>query len=121
MKAMAKTTVRGGSKIARFLEAVGDPRVTDAILARATATVMRRSVLPRVRAATPFRTGRLRNSLRIVIRGSDVQLRARFYWHFIKVGQSEQSLAEYAIDIVNQNREQLRQEIRLELRRTFGL
>ena len=118
---MARVTIRGGRKLARFIERASDPRLTDAALAAATARVLRRSVLPQLKAVMPFRTGKLRRSLRIITRGGTIELRGAFYWHFQKAGNTDKSLAEYAIDLINAQRPQLREEIKLELRRALGI
>ena len=44
---------------------------------------VRRRVLPRIRARAPYRTGRLRSSIRLVASGGGVRIIAAFYGAFV--------------------------------------
>ena len=112
-----RVTIRGGRKLARFLENAAG--LTDEVLARAMAKVLKQRMVPALRTLAPNRTGRLRRSLRIVQRGGTIELRAVFYGRFVPFGG--QTLAEAAIDWINRNKPTIRAQLRLEVRRELQL
>ena len=115
----AGVTIRGGRKLARFLERAAG--LTNERLAKIMATVLRRTMLPALRTLVPTRTGKLGKSLNIVQRGENIELRAVFYGRFVPIGSARDSLAETAIDWLNANRAAIRSQLKLEVRKELGL
>ena len=112
-------TVRGGRKLARFLRRATDPDVTETARATAIARVLRKMLVPALRAILPRRTGVLRNSLKVEQRGQHVAIRIAFYWRFLLVGTPPQRPDEWAIDWINANKTIVRTEISIELRKAL--
>ena len=115
----SRVTIRGGRKLARFLErATG---LTNERLAAIMATVLRRTLLPALRTLVPSRTGKLKRSLKIIQRGENIELRAIFYGRLIPIGSGRDSLAEVAIDWLNQNRVAIRPQLKFEVKKELGI
>ena len=112
-------TIRGGRKLARFLERASG--LTDERLAAVMATVLRRTLLPAMRTLTPVRTGKLRRSLKIIQRGKNIELRAIFYGRMVRIGPNGERLAELAIDWLNANRVAIKAQLKLEVRKELGI
>ena len=115
----SRVTIRGGKKLARFLEKAAG--LTSERLAAIMATVLRRTMLPALRTLVPSRTGRLKRSLKIIQRGENIELRAVFYGRLIPIGSGRDSLAEVAIDWLNQNRVTIRAQLKAEVRRELKI
>ena len=111
----SRVTVRGGGKLARFLERAAG--LTNERLAKIMATVLRRTMLPALRSIVPSRTGRLKRSLKIVQRGENIELRSVFYGRLVPIGSSGDRLAEVAVDWLNQNRVTIRAQLKLAIRK----
>ena len=118
---MPSITIRGGRKLRRFLERANDPKITAEALARAYAKVIRQVVIPALRVQVPIRTGRLRSSLRVVQRGAYLELRGVFYGRFQRLGPGRDTIAERAMDIIAANKNLIRNQARIELRRALGV
>lgn len=107
----SRVTVRGGRKLERFIadfeRFASDPQKQAEIMAK----VVRRVVLPALRAAVPRRTGRLRQSIRVVARDGVVDILGVFYGAFIRIGPRRQTLPELALDIIARNRPLIRAEL----------
>ena len=116
---MATATVRGGRKLARFLQRSKNKKVTGDAVARALTKVIRRTILPKVRALLPKRTGRLRKSLRAIQIKSTVEIRVVFYGRFQKVGS--QTAAEAVVDMIEANRSAIKAQVKIELRNALGV
>ena len=78
-------------------------------------------MLPALRTLVPSRTGRLKRSLKIIQRGADIELRAIFYGRLVPIGTARDSLAEVAIDWLNENRVIIKAQLRLEVRKELGI
>ena len=117
--AASRVTIRGGRKLARFLERAAG--LTNERLAKIMATVLRRRLLPALRSLVPSRTGKLKRSLNIVQRGENIELRSVFYGRLIPIGSARDSLAEVAIDWLNENRVAIRAQLALEVKKELGL
>lgn len=115
----SRVTIRGGRKLARFLERAAG--LTDERLAKIMATVLRRTLLPALRTLTPVRTGKLRRSLKIIQRGDTIELRAVFYGRMVRIGPGGERLAELAIDWLNRNRPTIKAQLSAEVRRELGI
>ena len=115
----SRVTIRGGKKLARFLERAAG--LTNERLAKIMATVLRRRLLPALRSLVPSRTGKLKRSLNIVQRGENIELRSVFYGRLIPIGSARDSLAEVAIDWLNENRVAIRAQLKLEVKKELGL
>ena len=115
----SRVTIRGGRKLARFIERAAG--LTNERLAKIMATVLRRRLLPALRSLVPSRTGRLKRSLKIVQRGENIELRSVFYGRLIPIGSARDSLAEVAIDWLNENRVAIRAQLALEVKKELGL
>lgn len=114
-------TVRGGRKLRRFITRLNDPRVTGEAVARALASVLRREIIPSVLPALPRRTGRLRQSVRVVQRDASVEIRAVFYGRWVPVGPQRIPLAEYIVDRLEDHRDAIRDAVERELRTALGI
>lgn len=106
-----RVTVRGGRRLTTFL--VEFQRVSVQIVLQATAEVIQTVVLPQLRAATPVRTGRLRSSLRAVVRGGGVEIRGRFYGRFV-------GLPERAVELIDAAKPAIVRLVRARLRSRYG-
>ena len=115
----SRITIRGGRKLARFLEKASG--LTPERLAALMARVLSRTMLPALRTLVPSRTGRLKRSLKIIQRGADIELRAIFYGRLVPIGTARDSLAEVAIDWLNENRVIIKAQLRLEVRKELGI
>lgn len=115
----SRVTIRGGRKLARFLERAAG--LTNERLAKIMATVLRRTLLPALRTLVPSRTGKLKRSLNIVQRGENIELRSVFYGRLVPIGSARDSLAEVAIDWLNENRVTIKAQLTLEVRRELGI
>ena len=111
----SRVTIRGGRKLARFLERAAG--LTNERLAAIMAKVLRRTMLPALRQLVPSRTGKLRRSLKIIQRGENIELRSIFYGRLVPVGSARDTLAEVAIDWLNQNRVAVKAQLKLEIRK----
>ena len=107
-------TLRGGNKLRRFLFRV-QQELTPEKIARVAAQVLRRRVIPQLRSVAPRRTGSLIRSLKIVQRGSRVELRGNFYGRFVRT-RDGQSLARLAMQLIEESRSEIRAEIQALLR-----
>ena len=115
----SRVTIRGGAKLARFLERAAG--LTSERLAKIMATVLRRTMLPALRTLVPTRTGKLKRSLNIVQRGENIELRSVFYGRLVPIGTGRDSLAEVAIDWLNANRVAIRAQLKFEVRKELGI
>ena len=115
----SRVTIRGGRKLARFLERAAG--LTNERLAAIMATVLRRTMLPALRTLVPVRTGKLKRSLKIIQRGENIELRAVFYGRLVPIGTGRNNLAEVAVDWLNDNRVTIKEQLKLEVKRELGL
>ena len=107
-------TLRGGSKLRRFLLRV-EQEFSPETVARIAAEVLRRRVLPKMRRVAPRRTGSLIRSFRILQQGSHVEMRGNFYGRFINTTDGR-SLAVVAMELIEEARSEIRDEIAQKLR-----
>ena len=103
---MARVSIRGGRKLQRFFESAAG--LSDEKLAKIMATILRRTMLPAIKARVSRRTGRLQRSLRIVQRGSSIELRGVFYAQLARMGPGRDTVAEIAMDWIERNRPMVR-------------
>ena len=113
-----RVTIRGGQRLRRFIQRAEG--LTGERLAQITARILRNYVLPRIRSRAPRRTGRLRRSLRIIQRGSRIELRGVFYTPMVR-DSTGKSVEDIAMDIIEENRDEIRAQIRTQVRRELGL
>ena len=95
-------------------------QLTPERLARIAAEVLREVVLPILKSRVPKRTGRLSRSLNIRHRGGVVELRGDFYGPLVNRGQRD-SVAAIAMDIVEQQRDGIRDGIAKGVRAFLGV
>ena len=114
-----RVTIRGGRKLRRFLSKVEG--LTGDKMAAIMAAILKRRLLPALRGMVPHRTGKLRQSLKIVQRGANIELRAIFYGRFVPIGTGRDSLAETAIDWLDANRLSIRNEFNTAIKRELGI
>ena len=113
-----RVTIRGGQRLRRFIARAEG--LTGERLAKITARIIRNYVLPRIRSRVPFRTGRLRRSLRVIQRGSRIELRGAFYAPMVR-DSAGKSVEDIAMDVIEESRNEIRGLIRAEVRRELGL
>ena len=105
-----RVVVSGGGRVQAFNDFIGN----DDVLGRAGAKILRKRMLPWLRAHVPRRTGKLAQSLRIRQRGATVSLQGRFYANFNNV-------AALSVQWMEHNRDLFRREMSAELRRQAGV
>ena len=113
-------TVRGGRKLARFLRRARALPATDDQRAAALLRVFENEIVPRLKAALPRRTGRLRNSVRAGRRGTQVFIEILFTWRWQRIGNPPVRPDEYVIDLINANRAAFTAALARELRAALG-
>ena len=113
-------TVRGGERLRKFIsdfQGLSNERV-----AALMADILRSVVLPQLRARAPKRTGALVRSLKVVRRGSGIELRGLFYGRFTSVpGQPGKTVARLAMEIIEDNRDQIRERLKVAILRELGV
>ena len=95
--------VTGGHNLARFIFQDGN---VDAAISAAIG-VIRSLVLPRLRAAVPFRSGRLRNTLHVARVGDAIQLRGVFYARMVRWNNGRHTVEELFIQLVRSHKAQI--------------
>ena len=86
------------------------------------ANILRAVVLPQLRARAPKRTGALQRSLKVIRRGSAIELRGLFYGRFVSAqGQPGKTVARLAMQIIEDNRDQIRERLKVAIRRELGI
>ena len=113
-------TVRGGDKLRKF---VSDFRgLSNERVAALMVNILRAVVLPQLRQRAPKRTGALQRSLKVVQRGSAIELRGLFYGRFVAIkGNPELTVARLAMQIIEDNRDQIRERLKEAIRRELGI
>lgn len=108
--------IRGGERLEKFILGATDP-ATRTQIAGAAARVMRRRILPTIRARSPERTGTLKRSLKIQNEGPSVQLRGVWYAQLVRWDGGQKSVATEAMNAIASQRFIIRREIAAEIRR----
>ena len=113
-------TVRGGEKLRKF---VADFRgLSNERVAALMAAILRREMLPELKRRAPKRTGALQRSLKIVQRGSGVELRGVFYGRFVSIKESPGlTVARLALNILEEKRSTIRTLLADAIRRELGI
>lgn len=113
-------TVRGGGKLRKF---VSDFRgLSNEKVAAIIATILRREMLPELKRRAPKRTGALQRSLKIVRRGSSVELRGIFYGRFVALRDAPGlTIARLALTILEEKRSRIRTLLADAIRRELGI
>ena len=113
----ATVRIKGGKRIHRFVTNADNP-----LLAVAAAyPIIRDRVMPALRAAVPFRSGKLRRSLRLVRQGTTIELLSIWYGNLVRWGNRKVSVQEVFIDLVAAFAPQIRAAIRAAVRAAGGL
>lgn len=110
--------LEGGAKLRRFIFAAQN--LTDEKLAELMADILRRVLLPELRAAVPRKSGQLRKSLVVVNEGAAVELRGVFYGRFVETTFRE-SVADTAMRILENRKVEIRELMKLAIRRELGV
>ena len=112
-------TVRGGNKLRKFItdfRGLSDKRVAQ-LLGR----VLRSVLLPALRAKALVRTGTLQRSLKIVQRGSGINLEGAFYGRFARGEGNKKTIVDHAMDILESHRDEIRERLKDAIRRELNI
>ena len=113
----ATVRIKGGQHIRRFVTNAADPLLA----VRAAYPVIRDLVMPALRARVPFRSGKLRRSLRLVRNGTTIELLSIWYGNLVRIGNRKVSVQDIFLDLVAAFAPQIRAAIRAAVRAAGGL
>ena len=112
-------TVRGGHRLRKFItdfRGLSNQRV-----AQLMAGILRSVLIPSLRTKALVRTGALQRSLKIVQRGEGVTLEGIFYGRFARNKESNKSIVDEAMDLIESRRNEIRERLKSAIRRELGI
>ena len=112
-------TVRGGDRLRKFItdfRGLSNKRV-----AQLMASILRSVLIPTLRTKALVRTGALQRSLKIVQRGEGVTLEGIFYGRFARNKESNKSIVDEAMDLIESRRDEIRERLSSAIRRELGI
>ena len=112
-------TVRGGHRLRKFItdfQGLSNRRV-----AQLMAGILRSVLIPTLRTRALVRTGALRKSLKIIQRGEGVTLEGAFYGRFARDKETNKSVVDHAMDIIESRRDEIRERLKTAIRRELNI
>ena len=112
-------TVRGGHRLRKFItdfRGLSNKRV-----AALMAGILRQVLIPALRAKALVRTGNLQRSLKIVQRGEGINLEGSFYGRFARNKESNKSIVDEAMDLIESRRNEIRERLGSAIKRELGI
>ena len=85
------------------------------------ASILRSVIIPTLRTKALVRTGALQRSLKIVQRGEGVTLEGIFYGRFARNKESNKSIVDEAMDLIEARRDEIRERLKSAIRRELGI
>ena len=113
----ATVRIKGGRRIHRFVANASDPLLA----VNAAYPILRDKVMPAMRSAVPFRSGKLRNSMRLRRYGTTIEFTAIWYARVVRWGNSKISVEELFLQLVEAYAPDIRAAIRAAVRAAGGL
>ena len=104
--------VKGGRNIHRFVVGNENPYLA----AQAAYGAINKLVMPALRARMPVRSGRLKKSMRLTLRGTTIELIGIFYARLVLIGPSRHTVQTIFIRLIEQNAGAIRAAIALAIR-----
>ena len=108
--------VKGGRNIHRFVIGNENP----GLAAGAAYAAINRLVMPQLRQRMPERSGRLKRSLHLTLRGTTIELVGIFYARLVKIGSARHTVQSIFIRLIEQYAGAIRETIAAAIRNAGG-